>query len=179
MGCLLWGLWRKLTWFIFCCGLGPANWPKSQIPQCTSPISHNVPFRTEMCTFLFWMVHCAIWDRCIVGFVRLVYFTHILQDDSTCTKTIILLPLSQWSNSKGIYVRLNESWESKRIDNHSITKQSTTKPCAYSMGYTLYIYMFSVIDYQSFIKNNDFKEFHKCRHSKQLVVNQRGTRTDP
>ena len=28
-----------------------------QFPQCTCLISHNAPFRTEMCTFLFWMVH--------------------------------------------------------------------------------------------------------------------------
>ena len=34
-------------------------------------ISHNSPFRTEMCTFLFWMVNCGIWDWCIVGFVNL------------------------------------------------------------------------------------------------------------
>ena len=41
--------------------------------------SHNTPFRTEMCTFLFWMVNCGIWDRCIVGFMGLVYyFVHIL-----------------------------------------------------------------------------------------------------
>ena len=25
-------------------------------------------------TFLFWMVHCGIWGRCIVGFVRKVYW---------------------------------------------------------------------------------------------------------
>ena len=49
------------------------DWPNSQIPRCTSCISHNAPFRTEMCTFLFWMVHCGICKRCIVGFVRLVY----------------------------------------------------------------------------------------------------------
>ena len=48
------------------------NRPFSQIPKCTSPISHNAPFRTEMCTFLFWMVHCGIWDWCIVGFVQQV-----------------------------------------------------------------------------------------------------------
>ena len=28
-------------------------------------------------TFLFWMVHCGIWDRCIVVFVRLVYWVVI------------------------------------------------------------------------------------------------------
>ena len=32
-------------------------------------ISHNAPFRTEMCTFLFWMVHCGIWKKCIMGFM--------------------------------------------------------------------------------------------------------------
>ena len=52
------------------------NWPNSQIPECTCSISHNAPFRTEMCTFLFWMEHCGIWNRCILGFVKLVYFTH-------------------------------------------------------------------------------------------------------
>ena len=33
-------------------------------------LSHNAPFRTEMYTFLFWMAHCGIWNRCIVGFVK-------------------------------------------------------------------------------------------------------------
>ena len=42
------------------------NWPNSQIPQCTCSISDNAPFRTEMCTFLFWMEHCQIWSRCIL-----------------------------------------------------------------------------------------------------------------
>ena len=53
------------------------NWPNSQIPQCTCPISHNAPFGTEMCTFLFWMLYCGIWDRRIEGFVRLVYYHEI------------------------------------------------------------------------------------------------------
>ena len=44
----------------------------SQIPQCTCPISHNAPFRTQTWAFLFWMVHCGIWERCTVGFVNLV-----------------------------------------------------------------------------------------------------------
>ena len=37
------------------------NW---QIPQCTCHLSHNAPPRTEMCTFLFWMVHYEIRKRC-------------------------------------------------------------------------------------------------------------------
>ena len=46
----------------------------------TCSISHNSPFRTEMCTFLFWMVHCGIWNRCIVGFVNQVnvHFVSVL-----------------------------------------------------------------------------------------------------
>ena len=31
-----------------------------QIPQSTSPISHNAPFKTDMCAFLFWMVR-VLW----------------------------------------------------------------------------------------------------------------------
>ena len=38
----------------------------------TSPVCHNAP-----CTSLFWMVHCGMWVRCIVGFVNEVYYiTH-------------------------------------------------------------------------------------------------------
>ena len=47
--------------------------PNSQILECTCSISHNAPFRTEVCTLLFWMEHCGIWNRCILGFVKLVY----------------------------------------------------------------------------------------------------------
>ena len=53
--------------------LPKCNWHNSQIPQFTWSISHNVPFRMEICMFLFWMVHCGIFNRCIVGIVRCVY----------------------------------------------------------------------------------------------------------
>ena len=56
---------------IFLCGLKKKE-INSQIPQCICSISHDVLFRTEMCIFLFWMVHCGIWNSCIVGFVKLV-----------------------------------------------------------------------------------------------------------
>ena len=45
------------------------NWPNSEISEYT--ISHNAPFRTEMCTFLFWTEHWGIWNRRIIGFVKL------------------------------------------------------------------------------------------------------------
>ena len=47
--------------------------PNLQLLECTCSLSHNVPFRTEICTFLFWMEHCGIWNRRILGFVKLVY----------------------------------------------------------------------------------------------------------
>ena len=43
-----------------------------QLAYFTSNKSHNAPFRTEMCIFLFRKMHCGIWDRCIMRFVILV-----------------------------------------------------------------------------------------------------------
>ena len=37
------------------------NRPISQIPQCTCSISHNAPFRTEMCTHIS-VLNSALWD---------------------------------------------------------------------------------------------------------------------
>ena len=52
------------------------NWiAQSWIPLWTCPISHNIPFRIEMCTFPSWMVHC--------GFFNLVYWI-IEPSTSTC-----------------------------------------------------------------------------------------------
>ena len=38
------------------------------------PYPTNALFRTEMCTFLFWMEHFGIWNRCILGFMTFVYW---------------------------------------------------------------------------------------------------------
>ena len=37
---------------------------------------HAIVMRSEMRTFLFWMVNYGIWNRCSVGFVRLLYRAH-------------------------------------------------------------------------------------------------------
>ena len=50
-----------------------SNWPDSQIPECTCSISQNAPFRIEMCIFVFWMEHCGKWNRCTLGFAKLIY----------------------------------------------------------------------------------------------------------
>ena len=62
---LLYLLQDKLMWH---------SRPISQIPECTCSISHNARFRKEMWTFLFWMEHCGIRNRCILGFVNEVLF---------------------------------------------------------------------------------------------------------
>ena len=49
------------------------NWNNSHISEGTCSVSHNAPFKTEMYTFLFWMEYCGILNRCIMGFVKLVY----------------------------------------------------------------------------------------------------------
>ena len=67
------------------------TWPNSQIPECTCSISHNSPFRTEMCTFLFWMGHCGTWNWCILGFVKLFYLT--LGNKQPCCSSLCVPPL--------------------------------------------------------------------------------------
>ena len=54
------------------CSYFICNRPISQIPQRTCRISHNM-HHSEQKRALFWMVYCGIWDRCILGFVILVY----------------------------------------------------------------------------------------------------------
>ena len=36
-----------------------------------------------MCTFLFWMVHCEIWNWCIVGFANWVNWVHNRENECT------------------------------------------------------------------------------------------------
>ena len=63
----------------------PHNRPISQIPQCIWQISHNAPFwnrNVHTCAhFCYKMVHCGIWDWCIMGFAQQVYFPKIKWHD--------------------------------------------------------------------------------------------------
>ena len=55
----------------------PRKLTKFTILQCTSPISHNAPFVTEMCTcahFCYKTLHCEIFVQCLVEFVRWIYY---------------------------------------------------------------------------------------------------------
>ena len=42
----------------------------------------------QICTLLFWMEHCGIWNRCIQGFVKLIYCQYCLCaiDSTLCLK---------------------------------------------------------------------------------------------
>ena len=74
------------------------KWDYSWIPQCSCSISHDATFRTEMCAFLFWMVHCVIWNKCIVGFIILVY--SVLTDSIPMCGSCIFdttEPVNQWT----------------------------------------------------------------------------------
>ena len=44
-----------------------------------------------MCTFLFWVVHCGIWVRCILRFVRLVYFSFMDMTDLESSISMYIL----------------------------------------------------------------------------------------
>ena len=71
--------------------------PISQIPECTYSIYHNAPFKTEMCTFLFWMEHCGIWNRRILGFVNSVDWKFFNKGDSmviSADVTLVILFLT-------------------------------------------------------------------------------------
>ena len=53
-----------------------ANWPNLQIPEWTCSISHNAPFRTEMCTFLFWAVQSEI---CEIGLLHTKFLKRYIE----------------------------------------------------------------------------------------------------
>ena len=59
-----------------------------RISECMWSISHNAPLRTKMCTFLFWMEHCGIWNRCILGYVKLVYSCYLPEYRSRTLKSL-------------------------------------------------------------------------------------------
>ena len=63
-------------WWMNDSGLRNTCTPISQIP--TAPFSYPTIHHSEQsCVFLFLVVYCEIWERCIVGFVRLVFCVHI------------------------------------------------------------------------------------------------------
>ena len=92
------------------------NGPFLQIPQCTCLISHNALFRTEMWTFLFWMAHCGIWDKCIVGFMRLVYLfwaigeLGVLLEASPGISWWDVLSLTEWRPNEGFSHGISLYW---------------------------------------------------------------------
>ena len=72
-------VWKciSVTWGEWIHPTTSSNWPISQIPQCIRQISHNATFcnrNVHTCAhFCYKMLHCGMWHRCILGFVRWVY----------------------------------------------------------------------------------------------------------
>ena len=56
------------------------NLPVSRVPQCACWMTRSAPSGAEVCTFLFWKVHCGMPGRCAVGWVRLFHCYYCLTD---------------------------------------------------------------------------------------------------
>ena len=102
-----------------------------QILQCSCPISNVAPFKTKICTILFWMVHRGICDRCIVGFVRLVYLLTPMQ----CLR-YVTIQSKLISKGHGSHYCSEETWASWRLKSPAIvcstvwlTSKKTSKLC--------------------------------------------------
>ena len=88
-------------------GICIQNWPNSQSPKWTCSISHNAPFKTEMCIFLFWREHYAICNRCILVFVKLFCCT------SLCFGYPLFVDLCIWVENLSTVETLSESMKAK------------------------------------------------------------------
>ena len=55
-----------------CCGRKTID-PSHKSLNATSPYPTMDHSEEKSTHFLFWMLHCGIWDRCIMGFMNLVY----------------------------------------------------------------------------------------------------------
>ena len=75
--------WKSRYGYCLCCWCSKSCWQTVRLPvidliyksQNAIHLFHipHVLFKTEMCTFLFCMEHCRIWNCCIPRFVKLVY----------------------------------------------------------------------------------------------------------
>ena len=67
-------------------------------------LSHTLQYIIQEKSFLFWMVYCGIWDRCIVWLVRMVYYIPYYIKNHYCSEWCIvgyetgaLYDLWEWS----------------------------------------------------------------------------------
>ena len=104
---------------------GLANRSISQISQYITEISHSASLCDRnvcMCThFCYKVVHCGIWDRCIVGFVQQVYwhaaYLNLIIWVESCGKSGLTLQIQTlvWC-SIIMYTTTEENLSSKIID---------------------------------------------------------------
>ena len=112
----------------------------SQIPQCTCPISHNTPFRTDMSTFLFWTVHC--------GIVNLVNWVYV-----HCIQTLNWLGDIFHVNSLSIVARLNLLITSYKLNENIGIKQSKTSTLLLFFNYSIWFHHINICEVIFFSMN--------------------------
>ena len=93
--------------------------------------THKTLFRTEMCTFLFWIMYCGIWDQSILGFeirfslfsrLSYLYCWSIYVGDLQTTRgqwflfilsvklPVLLVHLCQWPAQGWLHPRWRPAW---------------------------------------------------------------------
>ena len=79
-------------------------------------------FRWEMCIFLFWVVCCGIWDKCIQGVVKLVYSIRYHTFDYTISCGITRLRLyCEYSSQRMKYCLLFKRYYTMIFNHQSKT----------------------------------------------------------
>ena len=68
----------------------------------------------EMCTFLMWMVHCGIWNRCILWFEKLVYCKCTAPSSHIMTYPHIFLK----NQNRISRLIIAQPWQPKSLQNH-------------------------------------------------------------
>ena len=150
-------------------------WLNNEETNLTNPkmyLSHSLQYNMEngkwMCIFLFWMMYFRTWDWCIVGCVRLIcYIQYIPRNMHSVFALLCFVVVIHWlifpypsgllhwhcgnltiapmSAKQPWWIWINTSFEFIMNDSITTTKQSTTKPCAYFLGYTVHVALIVVI----------------------------------
>ena len=133
-----WCLWFKpymsgLLQLLRDYGFPSANRPISQIRQCIRWIPMRHCFVTDICTHVhssfIKMLHCGMWDRCIVGFVKRVkqpwmMWINILHESTTNSKHVRKKNQQDFMHMASMsHGRLNHSnnWQLDYLYNSAIT----------------------------------------------------------
>ena len=113
--------------------------PVAPIPHCTSPRSHNSPFRDRNVHmyghFCYKMVQCGVFVWCIVGFMRWVCFWEsIFRSDAACEWGIS--PGGHWWHYNFCYTRMIARQHYNDVIMSAMASQVTNLTIVYSTVYS-------------------------------------------